>query len=404
MTSLHAVTGHTVASTAPACRRKSGRAYIRHVLPALLLAVSLAADGATVTLTKNGPLTAREGELVTWRLAVTNDGTTAVTGLEVHDALPAEVTFVQATPTAGGSYDPVSGIWTLPALGTLPADRLAGLDIQALVAQNLLPGPNDVVAATNTATVVAPPAQMPLAAALATNIVCAFCIDWEITDVTLTSAHTSFPDPFQLRFFLNVDVANNGPVTSTANVSIVSFTITGGIGSSTLTPDLPVAVTLDPGQRQTVTFATGWLDTPTSNYTLAWEFGVGDLALLDPVLPNSAAGTWTGTVSGGGGGCFIATAAYGSYLHPHVQSLRRFRDETLRQSRIGRRLVAWYYAVSPPIAARIEDSTALRVATRLVLTPVVFAVERPLSALATLAGLAGLAVAARRRKVRAVPG
>jgi uncharacterized repeat protein (TIGR01451 family) len=377
------------------------RGKARSAFLAASLAIAPTGHTATVTLTKDGPLTAHEGSLIIYRLEVVNDGMTGVAGLEVHDALPAEVTFVQATPTPGGSYDPVSGIWTLPALGTLPADRIAGLEIQALVAQNLLPGPNDVVSATNTAAVVAPPAQLPLEAQLATSIVCAFCIDWEIVDVALTSTYTSYPDPFQLRFFLNVDVTNNGPVTSTANVSVTDFTITGGIGGSTLTPALPVPVTLDPGQRQTVTFATGWLDAPTSNYTLAWEFGVSDLALLDPVLPNTAAGAWTGTVSGGGGGgCFIATAAYGSYLHPHVESLRRFRDETLLQSRIGRRLVAWYYESSPPLAARIEHSAVLKTMTRAVLTPLVFAVAYPAGTLLVLCVPVCLLLAARRRSRR----
>ena len=34
---------------------------------------------------------------------------------------------------------------------------------------------------------------------------------------------------------------------------------------------------------------------------------------------------------GGGGieGCFLATAAYGSYLDPHVEALRYFRDHYL---------------------------------------------------------------------------
>jgi hypothetical protein len=43
----------------------------------------------------------------------------------------------------------------------------------------------------------------------------------------------------------------------------------------------------------------------------------------------------TGGASGGGG-CFIATAAFGSKYENHVQLLRRFRDLYPMSNRIGR--------------------------------------------------------------------
>lgn len=81
---------------------------------------------------------------------------------------------------------------------------------------------------------------------------------------------------------------------------------------------------------------------------------------------------------GDGGGCFIATAAYGSYLHPHVQTLRKFRDNVLLQSTSGRAFVDFYYDWSPPAARVIAARPLLKGMTRLALTPVVFAVEWPL--------------------------
>ncbi len=82
--------------------------------------------------------------------------------------------------------------------------------------------------------------------------------------------------------------------------------------------------------------------------------------------------------SSSGGGCFIATAAYGSYLHPQVQLLRNFRDEYLLTNAPGRAFVALYYRCSPPLAAVIARHPVLRGVVRLALTPVVAAVAHPL--------------------------
>jgi len=85
---------------------------------------------------------------------------------------------------------------------------------------------------------------------------------------------------------------------------------------------------------------------------------------------------------GGGIGCFIATAAYGSAMAPEVELLRRFRDKRLMGSAPGRLLVGLYYRFSPPLADFIRERPALRLAARLLLAPVVFGVRHPLGALA----------------------
>ena len=107
----------------------------------------------------------------------------------------------------------------------------------------------------------------------------------------------------------------------------------------------------------------------------------------------------TGGVSGGGGdgskGCFIATAAYGSDLAFQVKVLRDFRDNHLLKNPFGRRFVAFYYKTSPPIAECIRKRKALKAATRLVLTTLVYVIMYPFSFGILL--LVPIAVLIRRR-------
>ncbi|HIJ95069.1 MAG TPA: S8 family serine peptidase [Desulfuromonadales bacterium] len=85
-----------------------------------------------------------------------------------------------------------------------------------------------------------------------------------------------------------------------------------------------------------------------------------------------------GAAGGGGGGCFIATAAYGSYLHPSVQLLRNFRDHTLLTNAPGRAFVALYYRLSPPVAHFIAQHEIVRTLARWLLTPLVLMILHPL--------------------------
>ena len=49
------------------------------------------------------------------------------------------------------------------------------------------------------------------------------------------------------------------------------------------------------------------------------------------------------------GGCYVATAVYGSYDCPQVWTLRRFRDNTLAETWYGRAFIHTYYAISPTL-------------------------------------------------------
>lgn len=61
-------------------------------------------------------------------------------------------------------------------------------------------------------------------------------------------------------------------------------------------------------------------------------------------LPQETASTNTSTSNGG---CYVATAVYGSYDCPEVWTLRRFRDYSLAKTWYGRTFIRMYYAISP---------------------------------------------------------
>ena len=59
-------------------------------------------------------------------------------------------------------------------------------------------------------------------------------------------------------------------------------------------------------------------------------------------------------------GCFIATAAMGSYDHPQVMELRHFRDEWILTKNWGESFVKWYYHYGEKAAKVIDKSFVLK--------------------------------------------
>jgi hypothetical protein len=112
--------------------------------------------------------------------------------------------------------------------------------------------------------------------------------------------------------------------------------------------------------------------------------------------PPSSSGT-AGSGGGGGGGCFIATAAYGSYLHPKVMILREFRDRYLLTNAPGRAFVALYYRLSPPLADFIAGHETARALCRAMLAPLIVTVEYKGTAAVLLFLLAAFSIASFRR-------
>jgi uncharacterized membrane-anchored protein YjiN (DUF445 family) len=54
-------------------------------------------------------------------------------------------------------------------------------------------------------------------------------------------------------------------------------------------------------------------------------------------------------------GCYIATMAYGSYNHPEVLILRRYRDDKLQCSSMGRVFIKFYYKFSPLLVENLKN-------------------------------------------------
>jgi len=71
------------------------------------------------------------------------------------------------------------------------------------------------------------------------------------------------------------------------------------------------------------------------------------------------------------GGCFIATAAYGTPMAEEIEILREFRDEYLLTNPLEKGLVEFYYKVSPPVAEFITEHPSLKPIVRAGLVPAV---------------------------------
>jgi hypothetical protein len=74
-----------------------------------------------------------------------------------------------------------------------------------------------------------------------------------------------------------------------------------------------------------------------------------------------------------GGGCLIATAAFGSESAPQVQFLREIRDNMVLQTESGTTFMTgfnqFYYSFSPAIADYERENPAFKEAVKLTLTP-----------------------------------
>lgn len=76
------------------------------------------------------------------------------------------------------------------------------------------------------------------------------------------------------------------------------------------------------------------------------------------------------------GGCFIATAAFGSGLQPEVQTFYQFRDQILTRTQSGQLFIRTYYKFSPFVASIINRYSFIRSAVRLPLKFLALLIKR----------------------------
>ncbi|MCX5810022.1 MAG: hypothetical protein NTX36_11745 [Proteobacteria bacterium] len=124
-------------------------------------------------------------------------------------------------------------------------------------------------------------------------------------------------------------------------------------------------VTVDPANNTATAqeIFVAWVETDDSEKATVYNPPIIAETITFPLRPT--------VTSMSSGGCFIATAAFGSYFDPYVKILRDFRDTFLVTNYVGQSFVNWYYRVSPPIANFIRTREIMKTVVRIILLPAV---------------------------------
>jgi hypothetical protein len=180
------------------------------------------------------------------------------------------------------------------------------------------------------------------------------------------------------------NITMNGDYEIIANfIAQYDLTIDSTVGGNVTTPGEGLFPDYDAGT------VVDLVATPGEGYRFVnWTGDVGAIADVNAAATNiTMNGDYSVTANfieesstpppwGSRGGCFIATAAYGTPTAEEIDVLREFRDAVLLKSTVGSQFVALYYRFSPPIADFIAGNELLRTLVReLLIDPIVWVVE-----------------------------
>lgn len=358
-------------------------------------------------------------EPVEFTITIFNTGDDLAPEVRVIDLLPPELMIPagMAAFTERGDYDPASGIWSL---GNLDAGASSSMTLPAMLAVDEQP-PCIVNIATATFADAVHDEVSARAAIRRTGT--EHCVDLD-PDFSIGVGEVFFPSCDQRdRYHGYVDVSNLGPDTARdVLVAIYQNPVFGPnlrfedavcgnspaafceLSAITAGETVRINVTSDLFQSYVVYEQTITVQVSTTDFDY-------DPSNDKPSDTGSAGGFSSCTDLGidfgdtlpFGPGCFIATAAFGSALHPHVGALREFRDGVLMKHRAGRAFVEFYYRHSPRIATFIATRPWVRAIVRWLLAPLVYGVVYPgttLSILLMLVVQGTRSYGRRRRRLR----
>jgi uncharacterized repeat protein (TIGR01451 family) len=385
-------------------RRSLVAAAILALIPRLLvaapdIALQMVVDVAVPTV----------GQPVQFTVTASNIGTSAATGVQVTDQLPAELAIpagMAAFPSTG-TYDATTGVWSI---GSLAAGASATLVIPAVVAVANQP-PCSVNVARLTSPTDADTSNDRASAAVrrsATDRCVDLYVFVDVQYIPGCATSNSVSNMVRVRNFgpdpaTNVYADLSQTPAVTPNLRLTNPSGKAGVsctGTRCSVASMAAGTYIDL-QAASDSFKNDVQLAPTLSASVSGsepDFATANnqSSVVD-VFPAVSTKCEEIKVPASVGGCFIATAAYGSALEPHVRALREFRDRYLQRSAPGRAFIRFYYRRSPPIADYIARHESLRFGVRVLLTPVVLVIEHPSWAGALLM-LALAPVFTRRRR------
>ena len=130
---------------------------------------------------------------------------------------------------------------------------------------------------------------------------------------------------------------------------------------------IPIEFNLGEGVYTMDFIIKGILFQPIPDETVSFNIMVGE-AHAQPTIPDNSNAT-----NGEGGGCLIATAAYGSEMAPQIQQLREIRDNTILKTNSGTAFMTsfnqFYYSFSPIVADFEREQPIFKEGMKAVLAP-----------------------------------